>query len=154
MIEAGSVCRIITRTLHKKILKNAPAARWITTKQDKDLKTFSNKPIKVLGKTTTTIIYNDWFCEYACLTVVEDGQKLLIERHLFNSLGLAVVQQAKTGKCDKNIDIATCKKQQTMTSKFPHVVSRIGISEKHVVKSEKVSLKVYKKASKRSSRSH
>ena len=71
----------------------------IFTKQDKDLKNFSNEPIKVLGKFARTVTYNDWTCEEACLTVVEDKIMLIIGRDLFNSLGWALVQQqAKWGK--------------------------------------------------------
>ena len=66
-------------------------------KQEADLKAFSNAPIKVLGKLTTTVTHNDWTCKEASLTVVEAGHKLIIGGDLFNSLGLAVFkQQAKS----------------------------------------------------------
>ena len=61
--------------LANRILKCTPSTRWITTKQDKDLKTFSNEPMKDLGKVATKVIYNDWTCEDACLPFVEDGLK-------------------------------------------------------------------------------
>ena len=109
MIESCSVCCIITKILANRILKSTPSERWITTKQYKVLKTFSNEPIKVLGKISTTVIYNDWSCEDACLTVVEDEHKLFIGSDLFISLGLAVMQQQiERGKCVNNIDKSTC----------------------------------------------
>ena len=51
-----------------RILKSTPSARWITTKQDKDLKTFSNEPLKVLCQIATRVIHNDWAVEDACIT--------------------------------------------------------------------------------------
>ena len=98
-------------------------------KQDNDLKTFSNEPIKVLGKLATTVTYNDWTCEEAGLTVVEDAHKIIIGRDFFNSFDLAVVQQqAKKGKSVNNIDNFTCKIKETIASQFPYLVSRIGLS--------------------------
>ena len=60
---------------------------------------------EVLGKLSTTVSYNDWTWEEACLTVVENGHKQSIGRDFFSSRGLAVVQQkAKVGKSLNNID--------------------------------------------------
>ena len=101
------------------------------------MKTFSNEPMKLLGKLATTVTNNIWTCKEACLTVVEDGNKLIIVRDLFNSLGLAVVQQqAKSGKCINSIDKCACKIKETIASKFPNLVSRIGLSKSLVAKSK------------------
>ena len=122
--------------LANRILKTTSLARWIITKQDRYLKTFSNEPIKFLRKLSITVTYNDWTCEEACLTVVGDGHKLLIGRDLFNSLGLAVVQrQVKRGICIINIDNSTCTHKQKIKSQVPQPVSKIGLSKTHVVKS-------------------
>ena len=50
MIDSRSVCSIITKTLAKEILKSTPAARLIIAKWDKDLKSFTNEPIKSSAK--------------------------------------------------------------------------------------------------------
>ena len=137
MIHSGSVCSIITKTVSKKKLKNAPCARWVSIKRDKDLKTCSNELINVQDKTATKVIYNNWICEDACLTVVEDHHKLTIGREFSSSLGLAVVQQqAIRSKCINNIDNSICVVKQTIESHFPHLVSRICLSKTHVVKSK------------------
>ena len=137
MIHSGSVVSLVTKTLAKRILRTSPFAKSTTTKQDKDFKTFSNESIKVLGKLLTTETYNDWTCKEATLTVVEDGHKLIIERDLFNRLGLAVVQQqSKSGKYFNNFDNSTCKIKETIASQFPHLVSRTGLSKTHVAKSK------------------
>ena len=136
MIDSGSVYSLITKTLANRILKITHLARWIITKQDNDLNLFSNESIKVLGKLATTVTYNDWTCEEACLTVVEGGHKLVNWRDIFNSLGLAVVQQqVKRGKCANNIDNSSSTLKQTMGLQFPHLISRIGLSKTPIVKS-------------------
>ena len=78
MIDSGSACSLITKALDNKILEITSSARWITTTLDKDLKTFSNELIKAQGQIETKVIYNGWICEDACLTVVEDRNKLII----------------------------------------------------------------------------
>ena len=67
MIHSGSVCSIITKTLFNIILNKTLRARWIASKCERDLKTLLNEPIKLLGKITTTVVYNDWINEDACL---------------------------------------------------------------------------------------
>ena len=62
-----------------------------------------------------TVTYNDWTCEEACLTAVQDGHKLTIGSDLFNGVVLAVVQQqVKRGKFVNKIDNFTCTLKQTM----------------------------------------
>ena len=89
----------------------------------------------MLEKLAVIVTYNDWACKEACLTVVEDGHQLIIGRDLFNSIGLAVDQQAKSGKCVNNI-ISACKIRETIHSQFPPLVSRIGLSKTYVAKSK------------------
>ena len=99
-------------TLANVFLKTTPLAGLINTKQDKDFKTFTNE-----GILSTTVTYSGWNCDEACLTVVEDGHKLIIKGDLFNSLGLAgAKQQAKRGKCVNKIVYSTFTLMQTMTS--------------------------------------
>ena len=137
MIESGSVISLITKTLANRTLRTTPSAKLVTTKQNKDLKTFSNEPIKVFGQLATMVTYNDWTCKGAHLTTVEDGHKSIIGRHLFNSLGLAVVQQqAESSKYVNNINNSTSKIKDTIAAQFPHLVPRIGLSKTHVAKSK------------------
>ena len=93
MIDSGSVVSLITKTLANRILRTTLSAIWITTKERRDLKTFSNEPIKFPGHLETTVTYNNWTCKDARLTILENGHKIIIGRDLFNSLGLAIVQQ-------------------------------------------------------------
>ena len=119
MIDSGSVCSIINKTLANNILKRTPSARWIASTCEKDLTSHLNEPIKVLGKIAITVVYTDWICEDSCLKVLENGQKLIIGRYLFSSLRLTVVQQQiKRGKCVKNINNSACKVKQEIASQI------------------------------------
>ena len=137
MIDSGSAVSIITETLADKIFQTTKFAKWTDTKDKRNLKTFSNEPIKVLGHLETTITYNHWKDKAALFTVVEDGHRNIIGTDLFTTLGLAVVQQQPdNGKCVNNINTSTCKNKKTIATQFPHLVSRIGLSKTHVAKSK------------------
>ena len=137
MIDSGIVVSLITKTLANRIFRSTPSAKLITTKQNRDLKTFSNKPIKVLGQLLTMVKYKNLTCKDAHLTVVENGHKIIIGRGLFTSNCLAIVQQQpESGKCVNNIFKSTCKIQDTIPAQFPNLVSRIGLSKTHVAKSK------------------
>ena len=137
MIDSGSAVSIITETLAEKILQTTKSAKWTDTKDKRNLKTFSNEHIKVLGHLETTLTYNQWKDKAALLTVVEDGPRNIIGRDLFTTLGLAVIQQQPdNGKCVNNINASTCKIKETIATQFPHLVSRIGLSKTHVAKSK------------------
>ena len=138
MIDFGSAISLITKTLANQILRTTQSAKWITKREKRDLKTFSNDPIKVLGHLETTTAYNNWIDREAKLTVVEEGHNIIIGRDLFTSLVVAVVQkqQPDNGKCVNNINKPICKIEETMAAQFPHLISRIGLSKTHVVKSK------------------
>ena len=79
MIDSGSAVSLITKTLANQILRHNRATQskqWITQREKRDLKTFSNNPIKVLGHLETTVAYKNWTGGKAILTVVEDGHKI------------------------------------------------------------------------------
>ena len=137
MIDSGSAVSIITETLADQIIRTTKSAKWTDTKERRNLKTFSNEPIKVLGHLETTVTYNQWKDRAAMLTVVEDGYRNIIGMDLFTTLGLAVVQQQpEHGKWVNNINTSTCKIKETITTQFHHLVSKICLSETHVAKSK------------------
>ena len=137
MIDSGSAVSIITKSLANKIIRSTKSAKWTESTERRNLKTFSNEPIKVIGHLETTVVYNQWQDKSAMLTVVDDGHKNIIGRDLFTTLGLAVVQQQpETGKCVYNINNSSCKIKESIATQFPHLVSRIGLSKTHVAKSK------------------
>ena len=124
MIDSGSVVSPITKTLANRMFRTSPSKKWITTEERRELKTFSTEPVKVLGHLETTVTYNNWTYKDACLTIVEDGHKIIIGRDFFISLCQAIVQQQqpKNGKCVNNINDSTCKIKETTAGQFPHLV--------------------------------
>ena len=70
MIDFGSAVSLITKTLANQIIRTTQSAKWITKREKRYLKTFSNEPIKVLGHLETTVAYNNWIDRKAILTVV------------------------------------------------------------------------------------
>ena len=136
MIDSGSAVSLITKTLANQIIRTTQSAKWIIKEEKRDLKTFSNEPIKVLEHLGTTVAHNNWIDREAILNVVEDGHKIIIGRDLFPSLGLAVVQQqqSENGKSVNNINNPACKIKETIAAQFPHLVSRICLSKTHVAK--------------------
>ena len=131
MIDSGSVVSLITKTLANRILRTSPSAKWFTAKERRELKTFSNEPIKVLWHLEATESYNNWTCKNSRLTIVEDGHKIIFGRDLFNSLGLANVQQQppEPGKCVNKNNNSTCEIKETIAAQIPHLISRIGLSK-------------------------
>ena len=93
MVDSGSAVSILTEVLADQIIRTTKSAKWTDTKERRNLKTFSNEPIKVLGHLETTVTYNQWKDRAAMLTLVEDGHRNIIGRDLFTTMGLAVVQQ-------------------------------------------------------------
>ena len=138
MIDSGSAVSLITKILANRIIRTTQSAKWIIKKEKRDIKTISNEPIKVLGHLETTVAYNNWIDREAIITVVEDGHKIIIGRDLFPSLGLAVVQQQQSEnvKCVNIINNPLCRIKETIAAQLPHLVSRIGLSKTHVVKSK------------------
>ena len=138
MIDSGRAVNLITKTSANQIIRTTQSAKWNLKRVKRDLKTFSNEPIKVLGHLETTVAYNNWIDREASLTVVEDGHKIIIVREFFTSPGLAVVQQQqpKNGKCVNDINNFTCNIKETIAVQFLHFSYRIGFSETHVAKSK------------------
>ena len=49
LIDSGSVCSILPKSLASEIVENSPLARWLMIAPPQELKTFSNEPINVTG---------------------------------------------------------------------------------------------------------
>ena len=99
-----TICNISTKNLAFKKLASTSSALWINTTDEKDLKTLSNEPIKVIGKLKTDITYNEWTCDNAIRTVEDNGHKKIRERDLFKSLGFEILlQHATKSKSVNNI---------------------------------------------------
>ena len=99
LVDSGSACSILNRSLASQVVQSSPRAFWISKKVFTHLWTFSNEPIHVEGKIQSPITSNWWTFDSATFTVVADGLKSLIGRVLFDQLGLAVTQSTSL-KCN------------------------------------------------------
>ena len=130
LIDSGSVCSILTESLAAEIVDNFPLARWLMTAPPQELKTFANEPINVMGMTQAPIASKGWRTEDADFVVVRGGLKPLIGRDLFDALGIyyeGSMVNAITPQCPFKTRIA---------KQFPQLISRIGRSKVHIVKSK------------------
>ena len=92
LVDSGSACIILTRSFALQVVQSSPRAFCISEKVFPQLRTFSNEPIHVEGKIQSPITSKGWTFDSAIFTVVADGLKSLIGRHLSDQLGLAVTQ--------------------------------------------------------------
>ena len=79
----------------------------------------------------TSIKCNDWIATGVDVTVVEDGHRPIIGRDLFRKLGFSLTQLKQVANFDQN----QCLIKQQIAFDFPDLISRIGKSLKHSVKS-------------------
>ena len=96
-----------------------------------DLKTFSNDLNKIIGVIKTSIKCNDWVATGVDVTVVQDGHRPIIGGDLFLKLGFSLAQLKQVANVDQN----QCLIKKQIAFDFPGLISRIGKSMKHSVKS-------------------
>ena len=104
---------------------------WVQSPEIHDLKTFSNDIIKIVGIINTSIKCNDWIATGVNVTVVEDGHRPIIGRDLFPMLGFSVIQLKQVANIDQN----QCPIKRQISFDFPDLITRVGKSLKHSVKS-------------------
>ena len=92
LVNSGSACSILNRSLASQVVKSSPHAFWIHEKVSPQLKKFSNEPIHIEGKIQSANTSNGWTS--ATFTVVVEGLKSLIGRALFDQLVLVVTQSS------------------------------------------------------------
>ena len=136
LIDSGSVCSILPESLASEIVENSPLARWLMIAPPQELKTFSNEPINVIGMIQAPIASNGWRLEEAEFVVVRDGLKPLVRRDLFDALGISVTQIPKQEGSMVNTITSQCPFKTRIAQQFPQLITRIGRSKIHIVKSK------------------
>ena len=101
---------------------------WVQSPEIHDLKTFSNDIIKIVGVINTSIKCNDWIATGVDVTVVD---RPIIGRDLFPKLGFSVIQLKQVANIDQN----QCPIKSQISFDFPDLITRVGKSLKHSVKS-------------------
>ena len=131
LVDSGSVCTIVNKSLADKVVSECKDSYWIQSPEIHDLKTFSNDIIKIIGIIKTSIKCNDWIATDVDVTVVEDGHRPIIGRDLFPKLGFSVIQSKQLANIDQN----QCPIKRQISFDFPELITRVGKSLKHSVKS-------------------
>ena len=110
-------------------------AKWIREANPKQLKTFSNEPIHTLGILHTSIQSNNWYANPIEIQVVTDGHRPLLDRDLFSALGLSI-QQSNNQTTFNQVEQEYCPIKNQIAIDFPDLISRIGKSKVHMVRSK------------------
>ena len=131
LVDSGSVCTIVNKSLADTVVSECKESYWVQSPEIHKLKTFSNDIIKIVGVINTSIKCNDWIATGVDVTVVEDGHRPIIGRDLFPKLGFSVIQLKQFANIDQN----QCPIKRQISFDFPDLITRVGNSLKHSVKS-------------------
>ena len=131
LVDSGSVCTIVNKSLADTLVSECNKSYWVQSPEIHDLKTFSNDIIKIVGVINTSIKCNDWIATGVDVTVVEDGHRPIIGRDLFRKPGFSLTQLKQVANIDQN----QCLIKKQIAFDFPDLITRIGKSLKHSVKS-------------------
>ena len=137
LVDSGSVCSILNESLALEIVDNSTLAHWMMLAPTQELKTFANEPINVMGMIQAPIASNGWRIKDAEFVVVKGGLKPLLGRDLFDALGISVTQTSSSyeGSMVNNVTIQ-CPFKTRIANHFPQLITRIGRSKIHFVKSK------------------
>ena len=129
--DSGSVCTIINKSLANTVVSERKESYWVQSPEMHDLKTISNDIIKIIGVINTSIKCKDLVATSVDVTVVEDGQRPIFGRDFFPKLGFSLTQLKQIANVDQN----QCLIKKQIAFDFPGLITRIGKSLKHSVKS-------------------
>ena len=135
LMDSGSGCSLLNRSLASQAVKSSPDAVWIHENLSPQLRKFSNEPIHIEGKVQAAITSNGWTSNSVIFTVVADVLKSLIGGDLFDQLGLDVTQSSSSPGNQVNTISSSSQFKEHIAQNFPNLISRIGRSKNHVVKS-------------------
>ena len=130
LVDSGSVCTIINKSLASAVASDCKESFWVQAPEMQELKTFSNDLIRTIGVIKISIKCNDWVATGFKLTVTEDGHRPIIGRDLFPQLGFLLTQTKQVANVDQN----QCLIKKQIAFDFLGLISRIGKSFKHSVK--------------------
>ena len=131
LVDLGSVCTKINKSPATTVVSECKESFWVQSPEMHDLKTFTNDLIKTTGVIKISIKSNDWVATAVNVTVVEDGHRPIIGPDLFPKLGFSLTQIKQVANVDQN----QCLIKKQIAFNFPGLISRIGKSLEHSVKS-------------------
>ena len=135
LVDSGSVCTIVNESLATSIVSQDPNSKWIREANTKQLKTFSNETIHTLGTLQISVQSINWYANPIEIQVVTDGHRPLLGRDLFSVLGLSI-QQSDNQTTINQVEQEYCQIKTQIATDFPDLISRIGKSKIHIVRSK------------------
>ena len=84
--------RISNKSLAAEVINKSTLARWLRTVPPKEIQTFVNDPIPIIGMMKMLVESKGWRNEDAEFVVASDGLKLIIGRDVFEALGISITQ--------------------------------------------------------------
>ena len=137
LIDSESVCSISNESLAAEVINNSNLAQLLTTVAPKELRTFANEPIPVIGMMQTPGESNSCRIEHAEFVEVRDGLKPLICRDVFEAIGISITQtlNSKEGSMINNIT-SQCPFKTRVAIQFPQLITRICSSKVNIEKSK------------------
>ena len=92
LLDSGSGCTIINKSLAREIMFNCAQSQW-SEKKALELKSFSSNIVETLGTLKTPVRCYDWKIQKAKITVVADGFRPFLGRDFFDQLGITISQE-------------------------------------------------------------
>ena len=135
LVDSGGVCTKINESLANSIISHDSKSKWIREANPKQLKTFLNEPIHTVGILQTSIQSSNWYANPIEIQVVADGHRSLLGRDLFPALGLSI-QQSNNQMIINQVEQEYCSIKKQIAIDFPDLISRIGKSKVHTVRSK------------------
>ena len=135
LVDSGSVCTIINESLANSIISHDSKSKWIREANPKQLKTFSNEPIHTVGIFQTSIQSSNWYANPIEIQVVANGHRSMLGRDLFPALGLSI-QPSNNQMIINRVEQDYCSIKKQIAIDFPDLISRIGKSKVHTLRSK------------------
>ena len=133
LMDSGSACIILSRSLALQVVKISPRAFWIHEKASPQLRNFSR-----MSQFTSKERYSPQSQATGELSTQQHSPSSLIVsncRDLFDQLSLAVTQSSSHKDNHINIISSSSEIKEQIAKTFPSLVSRTAISKNHVAKS-------------------
>ena len=140
MVDSGSSNSLTTERMAHEIEERDKKSWWSRKTNPTNLRSFTNTPIKNKGTVYCDLQCNGWNAGRANLIVVPNNHRALIDRDLFQGLGIQVNQQTSPNSEGKNVAIIenldSQSLKQLIAKQFPGLVKRIGRSVNQTVRSK------------------
>ena len=93
MVDSGGVFTSLIESLACGVVATDEFSFWICSANARELWTFLNRPIPMVGKIQSSITINDHAVNPVDIIVFKDGQKPLLGRDVFPQLELSTLPQ-------------------------------------------------------------